>query len=103
MDVRSISDHETVFLDGSLSMYDNKAFAFVIPDDGTDISTVRVRVEDYWEQQEPKMIMASGAAKCRRIYQESIARADEIGMKAVDDFQNTKFQDNKKRLGYTRL
>jgi putative aldouronate transport system substrate-binding protein len=97
------ANHEMVYLDGSLTMYDNKAFTFVLPDDGTDLSIMRVRVEDYWEQQEPKMIMASSAAECSRIYQESITRADEIGMKDVDTFQNTKFQDNKKRLGYTRL
>jgi hypothetical protein len=45
------------------------------------------------------MVMASNAAECTRLYREALAQADAIGMKELDEFQNQKFQENKKRLG----
>jgi putative aldouronate transport system substrate-binding protein len=89
--------------DRSLIMYDNKALTFVTPEDGSDLSVIDLRVEDFWKQEMPGMIMARNAEECTRIYRESLIRADSIGMKTVDDYQNQKFQENKKRLGVQRV
>jgi putative aldouronate transport system substrate-binding protein len=96
-------DHYNQEHDLSITMYDNKALTFVAPEDGSDLSVIDLRVEDFWKQQMPKMIMAKSAEECTRIYRESLIRADSIGMKTVDTYQNQKFQENKKRLGVRRI
>jgi putative aldouronate transport system substrate-binding protein len=96
-------DHYNQEHDRSITMYDNKAFTFVAPEDGSDLSVMDLRVEDYWKQQIPKMIMAKNSDECARIYRDSLAQADSLGMKAVDDYQNQRFIENKKRLGVQRV
>jgi putative aldouronate transport system substrate-binding protein len=96
-------DHYKQEHDRSITLYDNKAFTLVMPDDGTDLSVTKVRVDDYWNQQEPKMIMAKSGAECERIYREALAQADALGMKELDDYQNSRFKENKKKLGVLRI
>jgi putative aldouronate transport system substrate-binding protein len=96
-------DHYNQEHDRSIVMYDNKAFVFTAPEEGSDLSVVDLRVEDYWKQQTPKMIMAKNNGECERIYRESLAQADSIGMKAVGDYRNRKFHENKQRLGVNRI
>jgi putative aldouronate transport system substrate-binding protein len=96
-------DHYNQEHDKSITMYDNKALTFVAPEDGSDLSVIDLRVEDFWKQQMPRMIMAKNTEECTRIYRESLALADSIGMKTVDDYQNQKFQENKRRLGVRKI
>jgi putative aldouronate transport system substrate-binding protein len=92
-------DHYNQEHDTSVIIYDNKAFVWVIPDEGTDLDVTRVRIDDFWAQQEPIIIMARNADEVRRLYQEAITQADAIGMRTLDEFQDQMFQGHKRRLG----
>jgi putative aldouronate transport system substrate-binding protein len=92
-------DHFNQEHDKSVEIYDNKAFAFINPDDGTDLAVTRIKIDDYWKQQLPVMVMARNADECRRLYQDAITQAESLGLKELEAFQNQRFLENKKKLG----
>lgn len=97
------TDHINQEMDDSITMYDNKAFAFVNPDDGTDLAVARVKIDDYWDQQYPKMVMAPTAAECTRLFRETLAQMETIGLKDLEAYRNAEFKKNKQKLGVARI
>jgi putative aldouronate transport system substrate-binding protein len=95
-------DHYDQERDTRYPIYDNKAFVFVNPPDGTDLAVIKVKIDDYWTQAVPRIIMAANANECRRLYNEAIAQAESLGWKELEAYQNTEFKKNKVKLGQTR-
>jgi putative aldouronate transport system substrate-binding protein len=79
--------------------FDNAAFTNLGPAGGTDLAGTASQIATYWEEQLPKMVLADSADEARRIYEESVARIEEMGADEVLAAQNEKFQDNKAKLG----
>jgi putative aldouronate transport system substrate-binding protein len=96
-------DHYNQEHDRTITLYDNKAFAYVNPDDGTELAVTRIKIDDYWNKTWPRMVMAKNADECKRMYNEAIAQADSMGMKDLDAYQNGQFRKNKTKLGKTRV
>jgi putative aldouronate transport system substrate-binding protein len=95
-------DHYDQERDPRYPIYDNKAFVFVNPPDGTDLAVTKVKIDDYWTQAVPRIIMAANANECRRLYNEAIAQAESLGWKELEAYQNAEFKKNKVKLGQTR-
>lgn len=88
--------------DPNLTIYDDKCFADVNPDGGTELASVKERIDAYWKQAQPKIIMAASAEDCKKEYELAIQEMDTLGMKDLDTYMNERFQENKKRLGIER-
>ncbi|MDR1176325.1 MAG: hypothetical protein LBK83_12755 [Treponema sp.] len=95
-------DHYDQERDSRYPIYDNKAFVFVNPPDGTDLAVTKVKIDDYWTQAIPRIVMAANANECRRLYNEAIAQAESLGWKELEAYQNAEFKKNKTKLGQTR-
>jgi putative aldouronate transport system substrate-binding protein len=95
-------DHYDQERDPRYPIYDNKAFVFVNPPDGTDLAVTKVKIDDYWTQAVPRIVMAANANECRRLYNEAVAQAESLGWKELEAYQNAEFKKNKAKLGQTR-
>jgi putative aldouronate transport system substrate-binding protein len=76
-------------------------FTDVNPEGGTELASVNSRIDAYWQQAVPKIIMADSEAECRQQYIKAITEMDKLGMKDLDNYKNQRFQKNKKRMGIT--
>jgi len=85
--------------DKSFNIYDNKCFSDVKPEAGTDLAGIDAQVTDYWRSAEPKMIMASSAEECERLYREALDQIEALGYSQLMEYQNQRFQENKAKLG----
>jgi putative aldouronate transport system substrate-binding protein len=81
--------------------YNETAFNNLGPFGGTDESAIAAEISTYWEAQIPKMVLAEGGAdEVRAIYDESVAHIERLGIDAVLEVQNRRFQENKAKLGW---
>jgi putative aldouronate transport system substrate-binding protein len=78
--------------------YDNKLFDIVL-ESGSDLAGISAQINTYWEEQYPNIVMARSAAEATRLYNETIAQMDRMGMVRLDEWKNQQFQENKKKLG----
>lgn len=81
--------------------YNETAFNNLGPFGGTDEAAIAAEIDTYWEAQLPKMILADGGPdEVRAIYEESIAHIERLGLDAVLEVRNERFQQNKEKLGW---
>lgn len=66
---------------------------------GTVEVGIQQKVDDYWENQTRKMVMASSSEEVSNIYNESIKYIYAVGYQKVYDASNAKFKAQKKKMG----
>lgn len=88
--------------DENLDIYDDKCFADVNPEGGTELASVASRIDAYWAQALPRIVMAESAEKCVEEYNTAISEMDKLGMQELDEYKNERFQENKAKLGIER-
>ncbi len=88
--------------DPEVQIIDDKCFTDIDPEANTDLAGIQTKIENYWEQIEPEIIMADSAEECVQKYEEAIAQMDSMGMEELDEYQNERFQENKEKLGLER-
>lgn len=80
-------------------IFDDKIFTDVAPEAGSDLAAIAAQINAYWGQQFPLIVMAESQEEAEKIYQDTIAQMDVMGMKELDDYQNQRFQANKEKMG----
>lgn len=85
--------------DKDAQLYDDKCFSDINPMAGTDMSAIKASIDEYWKSAEPQMIMASSEEECEKLYQQAVEQIKTMGFDQLYEFQNEKFQKNKKKLG----
>lgn len=86
-------------MDPTLTLFDNKCFRDIKPEAGTDMAAKKARIDEYWGQCAPKIVMASSAAECEKLYNEAIKGMEDLGLKELETYQNERFQKNKEKMG----
>lgn len=89
--------YRTTYMDGRF--YDDKIFSDVKPDGGSDLAATQAKIDEYWKQQQPRIIMADTEAEAIALYDAAIVQMDSMGMVELDEFKNTRFQENKVKMG----
>lgn len=85
--------------DDRITVYDGKCFANVVPDAGSEESTIETRVEEYMKQAIGRIITASSAEECEAELDSALTEIEQLGLSKLVEYQNTQFQQNKQRLG----
>lgn len=80
-------------------IFDDKIFTDVAPEAGTDLAAIAAQINAYWGQQFPLIVMADTQEEAEKIYRDTIAQMDVMGMKDLDEYQNGRFQANKEKMG----
>ena len=88
--------------DPDVNIIDDKCFTNVNPEANSDLAGIKTKIDNYWQQAEPEIIMAESEEECIRKFEEAIARMDSMGMKELDAYQNERFHENKDNLGLDR-
>lgn len=85
--------------DPQVLIYDDKCFTDVAPEGGSEEAAILARINEYKTQALGRVITASSAEKCESLYKEALAEMDKLGLKQLEEYQNTLFQENKAKLG----
>ena len=95
---------EDVYLqthDDRIVIYDDKSFADVAPEAGSDEAAIMARVNEYKQQALGRIITAPSAEKCEAELDAALAEMDKLGLGQLIQYQNELFQQNKQKLGLT--
>lgn len=71
----------------------------ILPEEGSPEAGILQKINDYWENQSRKMILAKSEKDVENIYNESIKYINKIGYQRVYDLSNAKFKAQKKKIG----
>lgn len=85
--------------DPQVTIYDDKCFANVAPEGGSEEAAILARINEYKTQALGRVITASSAEQCETLYKEALAEMDKLGLTQLEAYQNTLFQQNKAKLG----
>lgn len=85
--------------DPQVLIYDDKCFTDVAPAAGSEEGAIFARINEYKTQALGRVITASSAEQCEALYKEALAEMDKLGLKQLEEYQNTLFQANKVKLG----
>ena len=88
--------------DDSVTIIDDKCFTDILPEANSDLAATKTKLDEYWNQMEPQIIMAPSEEECIALYEQTIATLDSMGMTKLDEYSNQRFQENKERLGLDR-
>ena len=88
--------------DDSVTIIDDKCFTDILPEANSDLAATKTKLDEYWNQMEPQIIMAPSEEECIALYEQTIATLDSMGMTDLDEYSNQRFQENKARLGLDR-
>lgn len=80
-------------------IFDDKIFTDTAPEAGSDLAAISAQIDAYWGQQFPMIVMAATPEEATRIYNETIAQMDTMGMEELDTYKNERFQANKEKMG----
>lgn len=82
-------------------IFDDKIFTDTAPESGSDLAAIAAQINAYWGQQFPMIVMASTPEEAEKIYNDTIAQMDVMGMEELDAYQNERFHANKEKMGLT--
>ena len=95
---------EDVYLmthDDRIVIYDDKSFADVAPEAGSDEAAIQARVNEYKQQALGRIITAPTAEECEAELDHALEEMEKLGLSQLIEYQNTLFQQNKQKLGLT--
>ncbi len=87
--------------DDRIVIYDDKSFADVAPEAGSDEAAILARVNEYKQQALGRIITAPTAEQCEAELDAALAEMEKLGLSQLIDYQNELFQQNKQKLGLT--
>lgn len=87
--------------DERMTLYDDKCFADVAPEAGSDEAAIQARIKEYRQQALGRIITASSAEQCEAELDAALAEMENLGLSKLITYQNTLFQANKAKLGLT--
>ena len=93
---------EDVYLqthDDRITIYDDKCFADVAPEAGSDEAAVQARINEYKQQALGRIITAPTAEQCEAELDAALAEMESLGLSQLIEYQNGLFQANKAKLG----
>jgi len=85
--------------DDQIEIYDDKAFAATAPIGGSEESSIESRVKEYVKQALGRIVTAGSPEECEKQYNAMMSELDNLGLGKLESYQDTKFQENKKKLG----
>lgn len=83
--------------------FDASVLNSIDPDAGTDEANVRTQVDEYFNAQIPKMVLASSEADVEKLFNETVKHMQDLGNDKLTESRNEKFQANKKKMGVTSV
>lgn len=93
---------EDVYLqthDDRITIYDDKCFADVAPEAGSDEAAIQARINEYKQQALGRIITAPTAEQCEAELDAALAEMENLGLSQLIEYQNERFQENKAKLG----
>lgn len=93
---------EDVYLqthDDRITIYDDKCFADVAPEAGSDEAAIQARINEYKQQALGRIITAPTAEQCEAELDAALAEMENLGLSQLVEYQNGLFQANKAKLG----
>lgn len=85
--------------DDSILIYDDKCFSDTAPDSGSEEAAIMARIQEYRTQSLSKIITAPTSEQCEAELDNMLKELDNLGMQQLNDYKNTRFQENKEKLG----
>ena len=85
--------------DDRIEIYDDKCFADVAPEAGSDEAAIQARIKEYRLQALGRIITASSAEQCEAELDAALAEMENLGLSKLISYQNELFQANKAKLG----
>ena len=85
--------------DNRMEIYDDKCFADVAPEAGSDEAAIQARIKEYRLQALGRIITASSAEQCEAELDAALAEMENLGLSKLISYQNELFQANKAKLG----
>lgn len=100
---KTVFDFDTVARtrDDKVEIYDDKAFAATAPIGGSEEAAIQSRVQEYVKQAIGRVVTADSPEECEKQYNAMMTELDNLGLQKLETYQDTKFQENKKKLGLT--
>jgi putative aldouronate transport system substrate-binding protein len=80
-------------------LYNNMCEGNLAPEGDSDEAVAKKKIDDYYNLQLTKMLMADSGQAVEVIYNETLKHMDELGQESVMKVMDKKFQANKKKLG----
>ncbi len=85
--------------DDRMIIYDDKCFADVAPEAGSDEAAIQARIKEYRLQALGSIITAPTAEQCEAELDAALAEMENLGLSKLISYQNELFQANKAKLG----
>lgn len=85
--------------DDTITIFDDKCFSDTAPDSGSDEAASFARIYGYRTQALSKVITAPTAEQCEVELDNMLKELDNLGMQQLNAYRNTRFQENKAKLG----
>ena len=85
--------------DDRMEIYDDKCFADVAPEAGSDEAAIQARIKEYRLQALGRIITASSAEQCEAELDAALTEMENLGLSKLITYQNKLFQANKAKLG----
>lgn len=85
--------------DSRMELYDDKCFADVAPEAGSDEAAIQARIKEYRQQALGRIITAPSAEQCEAELDAALAEMENLGLSRLIAYQNEFFQANKAKLG----
>jgi len=100
---QTVFDFDTVARtrDDKVEIYDDKAFASTAPVGGSEEAAIESRVKEYVKQAIGRVITSKSPEECEKQYNAMLSELDNLGLGKLEAYKDTKFQENKKKLGLT--
>lgn len=80
-------------------VYPTTLFEKLEPNPDTEESNNLTQINDFWNKNVVKMMVADSEQQCEKIYNESIEQIKKMGLDAIDKVKNENFQKNKEAAG----
>ncbi|QTH43151.1 hypothetical protein J4772_01355 [Cohnella sp. LGH] len=100
---KTVFDLDTVARtrDAQVEIYDDKPFAATAPIGGSEEAAIQSRVQEYVKQALGRIVTAGSTEECEKQYNAMMTELDNLGLQKLETYQDTKFQENKQKLGLT--
>ena len=95
---KSWAIYDSIIKYNSKFTYDVKPFSGLAPQTGK-LASLNSQINEYWESQMSKMIMAKSPERVEEIWKKSIDHIEKLGFEKIYEHMNEKFQENKEKLG----
>lgn len=85
--------------DDRITIYDDKCFADVAPEAGSEEAVIQERIKEYKQQALVRIITAPTPEQCEAELDAALAEMERLGLSVLIEYQNERFQENKAKLG----